>query len=265
MSIIGVIGGSGFYSLFEKAEEINSETPYGWPSSKITIGEVEGKKVAFLARHGPGHIYPAPDVPYKANIQALYDQDVRQIIAATAVGSLKKHIKPGDIVVPDQFVNLTQGRDNTFYHGPETVHISAAEPYCPVLRNLVIEAANELNMRVHPVGTVVTIRGPGFSSRAESNLYRSQGWDIVGMTQYPEVVLAREREMCYANIALVTDYDAGLHDDPSISAVTAGEVKRVMDANAARLRMLIKGLVPHMPVDRDCSCARALEGAKLSK
>jgi 5'-methylthioadenosine phosphorylase len=265
MSVIGVIGGSGFYKLLENAENKNFETAYGWPSSPITMGELEGKQVAFIARHGLTHNIPPHKVNYKANIQALYDLGCRQILASTAVGSLKKHIKPGDFVVPDQYFNNTQSRDDTFYHGPEVVHISSAEPYCPKLRQLIVNIADESKIRVHPVGTIVVINGPRFSTVGESRDYQSRGFDIIGMTQYPEAALAREREMCYASIACVTDYDSGFKDDTSIKPVTAEEVARTFDANAARVRQLIKEIIRHVPVDRDCLCAHALEGAKLSK
>ena len=265
MSLIGVIGGSGFYSLLENAETVNIETPHGWPSSHIAIGELAGKKVAFLARHGFKHEFPPHKIPYKANMWALHDLGCRQIISATAVGSLKAHIKPGEFVVPDQFVNLTSGRDDTFYHGPETTHVSSADPYCPVLRNLLINVADAAGLRVHPAGTIAVIQGPRFDTKAESAFYSGQGWDIINMTQYPEAALARELEMCYANISLITDYDAGLKDDPNLPAVTLEEVLRVFDANNARLRLLIKDMIPHVPVDRNCSCGRALQGAKFSK
>ena len=265
MSLIGVIGGSGFYSLLENAETVNIETPHGWPSSHIAIGELGGKKVAFLARHGFKHEFPPHKIPYKANIWALHDLGCRQIISATAVGSLKAHIKPGEFVVPDQFVNLTYGRDDTFYHGPDTTHISSADPYCPVLRDLLINVADAAGLRVHPAGTVAVVQGPRFASRAESAFYQSQGWDIINMTQYPEAALARELEMCYANISLITDYDAGLKDDPTIQPVTLEEVLRIFEANTARLRLLIKDLILQLPHERDCVCAHALQGARFSK
>lgn len=265
MSIIGVIGGSGFYSLLENAEVVNIETPFGWPSSPIAIGELGGRKVAFLARHGLKHEWPPHKIPYKANIRALHDLGCRQVISASAVGSLKPKIRPGDFVVPDQFVNLTHGRDDTFYHGPETAHISSADPYCPVLRDLLIDAADAAGLRVHPAGTIVVVQGPRFSTRAESAFYRSQGWDIIGMTLYPEAVLARELEMCYANISLVTDYDTGVEGDPSVPAVTGEDVLRVFEANSARLRQLIREIIPSVPTSRACFCGHALKGARLSK
>jgi 5'-methylthioadenosine phosphorylase len=264
MSVIGVIGGSGFYSLLENAETVNIETPHGWPSSHIAVGEMAGRKVAFLARHGLMHEYPPHKVPYKANIWALQDLGVRQIISTSAVGSLKIHIKPGEFVVPDQFVNFTQGRDDTFYHGPRTTHISAADPYCRVLRDVLINVADAANLRVHPGGTAVMVQGPRFSTRAESAHFRSHGWDIIGMTQYPEAVLARELEMCYANISLVTDYDTGVASE-GIAPVSGDEVLRVFDANVARLREIIKNVIAHVPHDRNCPCAKALEGAIFSK
>ena len=265
MSIIGVIGGSGFYSLLENAEMVNVETPHGWPSSPVAVGELGGRRVAFLARHGLKHEWPPHKIPYKANIRALHDLGCRQIVSASAVGSLKPHIKPGDLVVPDQFVNLTHGRDDTFYHGPETTHISSADPYCPVLRDLLIDVADAAGLRVHPSGTIAVIQGPRFSTRAESALYRGQGWDIIGMTQYPEVILARELEMCYANISLVTDYDTGLANDPAVAPVTGEEVLRIFEANSARLRSLIRDIIPQLPRDRTCSCPHALQGARFSK
>ncbi len=259
--MIGIFGGSGFYSLLEGAEQKEIETPYDKPSSKVTIGKIAGKDVAFIARHGEKHQYPPHKIPYKANIWAFKDLGVKRIIAPSAVGSLKKEITPGEFLVPDQFINMTHGRDDSFYHG-ETVHISSAEPYCPELRQLIIEQGKNNGLKMHEKGTAVIINGPRFASRAESDFFRSLG-DIINMTQYPEMMLAREQEICYANISLITDYDTGLKDDPSIKPVTIEEVLRVLNENNEKIKRLIFDMVPKIPDERKCICAEALKGARL--
>lgn len=263
--MIGIFGGSGFYSLLDQAEQRIIDTPFGRPSSPVTIGKIGSKDVAFIARHGLKHEYPPHKIPYKANIYALHELGVRQIIAPAAVGSLKKEIKPGEFLVPDQFINFTHGRDDSFYHGlPEkTTHISSADPYCPVLRRLLIDTAKAAALPVHESGTVVMIQGPRFASRAESAFYRSNGWDIINMTQYPELILARELEMCYANISIITDYDTGVKDDPSVKPVSLEEVMRVFRENNEKIKKLIHEIVPKIPEKRGCICASALEGARL--
>ncbi|MBI5061243.1 MAG: MTAP family purine nucleoside phosphorylase, partial [Candidatus Aenigmarchaeota archaeon] len=188
--MIGIIGGSGFYSLLDDMKEKNTSTPYGKPSSTIRIGKIGNKTVAFIARHGDEHDLPPHKVPFKANAWALKQLGVKRILATSACGSLKKDIKPGDIVIPDQFVNFTR-REDTFYDGPETVHISSHEPYCPELRKMIFDTAVKNGLPAHPSGTVVVIQGPRFSSQAESHFFRKLGFDIVNMTQYPEVMLAR--------------------------------------------------------------------------
>jgi len=227
--MIGVFGGSGFYSLLENASAKEMDTPHGKPSSKITIGSIAGKDVAFIARHGERHQYPPHTIPYKANIWAFKQLGVERIIAPSAVGSLKKEIKPGEFLVPEQFVNFTR-RDDTYYND-ETVHIASHEPYCPYLRDLLISTGKEMDLPVHGKGTVVVINGPRFASHAESNMYRAMGFDIINMTQYPECVLAREQEICYANISIITDYDTGVKDDPTIKPVSIEEVLRVFKEN----------------------------------
>ncbi len=259
--MIGVFGGSGFYSLLEQAETREMVTLYGKPSSKITIGRIGSKDVAFIARHGERHQLPPHKIPYKANIWAFKDLGVKRIIAPSAVGSLKKEIAPGDFLVPDQFVNMTHGRDDSFYHN-ETVHISAADPYCPELRQLIIEQGKNHGLKIHEKGTAVIINGPRFTSRAESDFFRTLG-DIINMTQYPEMMLAREQEICYANISLVTDYDTGLKDDPTIRPVTIQEVLSVLNENNEKIKKLIFDMVPKIPDERKCICAEALKGAKL--
>ncbi len=260
---IGVFGGSGFYQLLENVEEIAVNTPYGAPSDKIALGEVAGRKVAFLPRHGHGHKHPAHAINYRANLWAMKQFGVSRIIAPSAVGSLQPHIKPGDFVVCDQFVDRTSGRKDTFYDGPITIHISTADPYCPELRELTIKAASELGITAHTKGTAVVIQGPRFSTRAESRWFSSAGWEVINMTQYPEVALARELEICYVNISLVTDYDAGL-EGTGIAPVTADEVMRVFADNNRRVRDLIFRLIPEIPQERHCGCGSALQGAVIS-
>lgn len=260
---IGVFGGSGFYEWLAGAEPVTIDTPYGPPSAPIALADVGGRRVAFLPRHGPRHTIPAPFVNYRANVWAMRKLGVRRIIGPSAVGSLQPDLHPGDLVICDQFVDRTAGRSDTYYPGPEVVHISAADPYCPELRTLAGGVAREQSLRFRPTGTVVVVQGPRFSTRAESRWYRRMGWDIVGMTQYPEVILARELEMCYLNLSLVTDYDAGLEGAPEVSAVQAHDVMRVLAANIARVRDLLGTLIPLIPATPSCNCQRSLEGARM--
>jgi len=259
--MIGVFGGSGFYSLLENPAVKEMETPYGKPSSKVTIGKIGNHDVAFIARHGERHQYPPHAIPYKANVWAFKELGVTRIIAPSAVGSLKKEIKPGEFLVPDQFVNFTR-RDDTFYHD-QTVHIASHEPYCPDMRKLLIESGKSMGLSIHENGTVVVINGPRFASHAESVMYRQLGFDIINMTQYPECILAREQEICYANISIVTDYDTGVKDDPAVRPVSIEEVLRVFKANNEKIKQLIFNLVPKIAKERNCICATALSGARL--
>ncbi|RJQ30854.1 MAG: S-methyl-5'-thioadenosine phosphorylase [Actinobacteria bacterium] len=260
---IGVFGGSGFYSFLDNVEEIKVETPYGAPAAKLAIGEISGKKVAFLPRHGLNHEYPPHMINYRANIFAMKEVGVKRIIAPNACGSLSPEVKPGDFVICDQFVDRTYGRKDTFYDGPIPTHISSAEPYCPQLRKIAFEACQEVGINAKSEGTVVVIQGPRFSTKAESRWFATQGWEVINMTQYPEVVLARELEMCYVNIALITDYDAGLEDMPEVEPVTADEVYRVFCENNEKIKDLLMHIVPKIPEKRDCECATALENARL--
>ena len=262
---VGVFGGSGFYSLMEgPVEQISMQTPYGAPSDSITVGRMGDVRVAFLPRHGPRHRLPPHAINYRANLWAMAHLGVARLIAPTAAGSLQPHIKPGDFVVCDQFVDRTYAREQTFYDGPRVVHISAADPYCEALRSRSIEVGRELGITVHERGTVVVIQGPRFSTRAESRWYAKQGWEVINMTQYPEVVLARELQMCYVNIALITDYDAGLEGEAGILPVSVADVVQVMNANNDRVRRLIEVLVPRLTGARACECGRALENAVIS-
>jgi 5'-methylthioadenosine phosphorylase len=260
---IGVFGGSGFYELGEAVETLRMNTPYGAPSDSITIVEIAGKMVAFLPRHGRNHQYPPHKIPYKANLWAMKELGVKRIIAPCAVGSLQKHIKPGDIVICDQFVDRTRHRDDTFYNGPITTHISTADPYCPQLRELAIACGRELGLPLHERGTVVVIEGPRFSTKAESKWFTSLGWEVINMTQYPECVLARELEMCYVNISLVTDYDTGLVVEGEVEPVSAEEVMRVFSENIEKARSLIRLMIERMPKERTCKCGEALKGAQV--
>src|ERR1700722_9929341 len=221
---IGVYGGSGFYSLIENPREVWVETPYGMPSDKIALGEIAGKKVAFLPRHGKDHRYPPQAINYRANAFAMKMLGVTRIIGPTACGSLQKRVLPGSMVVADQIVDRTTGRKDTFYDGPITTHVSFADPYCSQLRPLAIAALHDQNIETHERGTIVVIQGPRFSTRAESKWFQSQGWEVINMTQYPECYLARELEMCYVNISLITDYDVGLEGMPPVSHESVMEV-----------------------------------------
>jgi 5'-methylthioadenosine phosphorylase len=261
---IGVFGGSGFYKFSRRSQEVAVKTPYGRPSARVALSEVGGKKVAFLPRHGVHHEFPPHVVPYRANVIAFKQLGVKRIIAPNAVGSLSSRITPGDLVLCDQFVNFTSGREDTYYDGPETTHVSTAEPYCPQMRELASEAAETLGLRFHRAGTVVVIQGPRFSTKAESRFFTKQGWDVINMTQYPEVVLAREQEICYLNISVVTDYDAGLEGDPTVKPVSHGEVIRVFNRNMENLRKLIGEIVRRLPKERSCDCGSSLEHARLS-
>ncbi len=260
---IGVFGGSGFYEWLDGAEEVRIETPHGPPSGPLAVADVGGRRVAFMPRHGSRHEIPAPFVNYRANVWAMRQLGVRRIIGPSAVGSLQPDLHPGDLMICDQFVDRTTGRADTYYRGPEVVHISAADPYCPELRALAGRIAGQQSLRWRSAGTVVVVQGPRFSTRAESRWYSRMGWDIVGMTQYPEVILARELEMCYLNLSLVTDYDAGLEGAPDVSAVQAHEVMRVLAANIARVRDLLATMIPMIPAEASCNCQRSLEGARL--
>lgn len=252
---IGVFGGSGFYEFGQgDVEELWVETPYGAPSDKVTIATIAGRRVAFLPRHGRDHRYPPDRINYRANLWAMKTLGVGHIIGPCAAGSLKKEVKPGDFVVCDQFVNRTWGRADTFFTGPITRHVSAADPYCPVLRRLAVEACRLEGVPVHEKGTVVVIQGPRFSTRAESREYQSHGWDVINMTQYPEGYLARELGICYVNIALVTDYDAGLDDDPTIAAVTHHEVLRVFNDNHEKLRRVLYRLIAAIDPQAEKAC-----------
>ncbi len=254
---IGIIGGSGFYSFFEEAktpyEEIQIDTPYGSPSDSITVGELFGKKVAFIPRHGRNHSYLPHTVNYRANVWAMKSLGVKRVISPCAAGSLQTYVKPGDFVICDQFVDWTDGRKNTFFEGPVCVHPSSADPYCPELRQIAIELAKKQGINVHEKGTVVVINGPRFTTKAESKFFTSQGWEVINMSQFPEVHLVKELDMCSLTIALITDYDAGLVGD--VPPVTHQEVMQVFKSNISRLKSLLLAIIENIPSERNnCDC-----------
>jgi 5'-methylthioadenosine phosphorylase len=259
---IGVFGGSGFYAFLDDVEEVPVETPYGPTSAPVAVGQVAGRRVAFLPRHGRKHELPPHRVPYRANVWAMKELGVGRIVGPSAAGSLQPHVKPGEFVVCDQLVDRTWGRADTYYDGPETTHIGFADPYCPDMRQVAVEHGREMGIGLHDRGTVVVVQGPRFSTRAESDLYRGQGWEVINMTQYPEAVLARELEVCYLNISLITDYDVGVVGE-DVEAVSHEMVIRVFNENVARLRDLLFAIVPALPAERTCVCATALEGARF--
>ena len=259
---VGVFGGSGFYKLLDDVELVDLSTPYGQPSDRIAIGTVAGRRVAFLPRHGSKHTVPPAAINYRANLWAFKELGVERVIGPNAAGSLRANVKPGDFVVCDQFVDRTWGRaDSYFMDGPRVAHLSAADPYCPQLRSLAVEIGREQSIEMHDGGTVVVIQGPRFASRAESRWYGMQGWDVINMTQYPEAILARELEMCYVNVALITDYDAGTEAHPQIAPVNATDVLAVMSSNNERVRRLILTLIERLPEERSCSCGQAMRNA----
>ncbi len=236
---IGVFGGSGFYSLLEGVNEIQIDTPYGKPSDSIAIARIHGKDVAFLPRHGKDHRYPPHKIPYRANIYAMKQLGVKALISPCSCGSLQKGIKPGDIVITDQFVDRTYGREHTFFDGPIVKHMSSADPYDENLRGIAIETARDLGITVHEKGTIVVIQGPRFSTKAESHWFTAMGWQVVNMTQFPEGYLATEQEIPMVNVALVTDYDAGLVAEEDIKPVTMDEVLKVFNENIENVKSLI--------------------------
>ncbi len=252
---LGVIGGSGFYSFFgEDVEEVAASTPWGEPSAPVTLGEVGGRRVAFLPRHGRAHEFPAHRVNYRANLWALRQLGVQRVLAPCACGSLRPDVHPGDVVVCDQLVDRTSARADTYFDGPVANHVSFADPYCPELRGVVVKEAGPLGLTAHDGGTVVVVQGPRFSTRAESRWYRDQGWDVVNMTQHPEAVLARELGLCYATVALVTDYDTGVEDDPGAEGVSQKAVFAFFEQNLARVRSLLLAVLPAIPLEATCDC-----------
>lgn len=257
---IAIIGGSGAYGpgLLKNKKEIDIDTKYGKPSDKIILGDFKGRKIAFLPRHAAKHTIHPSSLNNKANIWALKELGVTRILAPCAVGSLQDKMKPGDFVFVDQFIDRTNQRQSTFYDSNKVCHISMADPVCGELRQVLINAAKKLNLPYHPKGTYITVEGPRFSTRAESKLFRSWGADVIGMTLVPECVLAREAEICYASIAMISDYDCW-----NVKPVSIEDILKTMKENTHKIRSLLENVIPSIPTKRKCICKDALKDALI--
>ena len=257
---IGIFGGTGIYDsgLLKESKEITIDTPYGKTSDSITIGEFNGRKVAFMPRHGKKHTIPPHLINYKANIWAFKELGVKRIIAPSAVGSLKEEFEPGNFALPSQFIDFTKSRKGTFSEDGRVIHISVADPFCPELQNIILDVANEQQVKIHNDATYVCIEGPRFSTKAESKFFKSTGADIIGMTLVPECQLAREAQICYASISTVTDYDVWAE-----KPVTAKEVMETLSKNVEITKKILTVLIDKIPETKSCSCEKALEEAEF--
>jgi len=257
---IGIFGGTGIYDsgLLENTQEIEIDTPYGKPSDTITIGIFNGRKIAFLPRHGKKHTIPPHMINFKANIWAFKELGVTRIIAPSAVGSLREEIEPGHFALPSQFLDFTKSREGSFSEEGRVIHISVAEPFCIEIQSSIIQVTDNQNLKIHKNCTYVCIEGPRFSTKAESKFYKSTGADIIGMTLVPECQLAREAQICYSSISTVTDYDVWAE-----KPVTAKEVLETLSKNVERMKALLAELIEKIPKNRSCSCAKALEEAEF--
>jgi 5'-methylthioadenosine phosphorylase len=261
---IGILGGSGLYAMaaMENQVEVDLETPFGEPSDSIRIGEIEGRQVAFLARHGRGHTLLPSDINYRANIYAMKMLGVGRILSASAVGSMREAIHPRHVVLPDQFIDRTRKRESTFFGNGLAAHVSFADPICPELRTALLESARQEGVEAHDGGTYLCMEGPAFSTRAESRLYRSWGVDIIGMTNLQEAKLAREAEICYATLALVTDFDCWHEEEEDVSVNT---VLATLKANSVAAAAVLRTALLALPADRDkCLCGQALKYAIIT-
>jgi 5'-methylthioadenosine phosphorylase len=260
---IGIIGGSGLYSMpgFAAEEEIALKTPFGDPSDAFILGELAGKRVAFLARHGRGHRISPSELNFRANIYGMKSLGAERIVSLSAVGSLKEEHAPLDFVIPDQFFDRTRGRISTFFSGGVVAHVSFADPVCPQLTKFVHESASALAINSKLGGTYLCMEGPAFSTRAESNVYRSWGMDVIGMTNLQEAKLAREAEICYVTVAMVTDYDCW---HPGHDAVTVDQIMTFFHKNVENAQKLVMHLAAGMPAERTCKCGEALKHAIIT-
>jgi len=263
MGLIGIIGGSGLYQMegVEITEEKRFKTPFGEPSDSIMLGKLEGKDLAFLPRHGRGHRIPPHKINYRANMFALKELGVQTIISVSAVGSMKENIHPGELVIVDQFMDRTKDRPQTFYEDGIAVHVGFANPVCEKLRTSLVDAAKRADVPVHDGGTYICIEGPAFSSRAESKIYRSWGVDVIGMTNYQEAKLAREAEICFATIALSTDYDCWHEEE---AHVDVAKVLETMRNNVKSAQATIREVLKTYDINEKCSCHEALKGAIIT-
>ena len=257
---IGVFGGSGFYSFLDDVTEVEVDTPYGRPSAPFHLGTVGDRRIAFLARHGTNHQFPPHRINYRANLWAMRELGVTRIFSPCASGSLQPHIHPGEFVVPDQFVDRTSARKDTFFEGPTANHVSMADPYCPELSAVALAAGRDQGITMHEGGTVVVIQGPRFSTRSESRWFRQAGWEVINMTQYPEAALARELGLCYASIALITDYDTGVEGEEGVEPVTQEEIFAFFDANLEKVRGLLFDAIKRVPTEIGCRCSDGPNG-----
>lgn len=256
--VVGVIGGSGLYEMegLEQVQTISLKTPFGDPSDSYVVGHLEGVKIAFLPRHGKGHRIPPSSLNFRANIYGMKMLGAEWIIGVSAVGSMKESIHPGDMVIPNQFIDLTKGRPNTFFSEGIVCHISFGDPVCPVLSPILSRVGKEVGATVHENGTYLCIEGPQFSTRAESRLYRTWGVDVIGMTNIPEAKLAREAEICYGTIAFATDYDCWHEQAEDVSV---GEILRILAQSTKTAKDAIRKTLKHLPEERQCLCATALK------
>jgi 5'-methylthioadenosine phosphorylase len=263
MNTVGVIGGSGLYDMagLEGIERVRLTTPFGEPSDEYVQGTLAGTRLIFLPRHGRGHRLLPSEVNYRANIFGLKQLGAEWIVSVASVGSLREHIAPGHLVVPDQLIDRTYRRPSTFFGNGIVAHVAFADPFCPVLGGELVEAARRLDATVHARGTYVCMEGPQFSTRAESHLYRQWGGDLIGMTNLQEAKLAREAEICFATLALATDYDCWHATEAD---VVIGEILRILNQNVATAQRVIAGAIPQLRAPRTCSCARALEHAIIT-
>ncbi|MDR4472584.1 MAG: S-methyl-5'-thioadenosine phosphorylase [Nitrospira sp.] len=260
---IGIIGGSGLYNIdgLERVREVRVRTPFGAPSDALVLGVLDGVRIAFLSRHGRGHRINPGSINYRANIYALKSLGVKQVISVSAVGSMKEAIRPGDVVLPDQFIDLTKRRISTFFDDGIVAHVGFGEPVCASVADALEAAGRAAGARLHRGGTYVCMEGPQFSTKAESRLYRQWGVDVIGMTNMPEAKLAREAELCYATMALATDYDCWHETE---EAVTVEAILATLHKNVALAKQVLKTVVPKLVSDRACACHQALGNALVT-
>lgn len=262
LATIGVFGGSGLYKFLDDIEEVKVETPYGMPSDNLMIGKIGKHSVAFMPRHGRNHTILPHLINYRANVWAMKHVGCERVISPCASGSLQKHINPGDFVICDQFVDWTDGRKSTFFEGPVVHHPSPTDLYCPELRKIAIDTAKDMGITVHETGTMTVINGPRFSTKAESKFFTSQGWDVIGMTAFPENYLVREMDMCPLNISLITDHDCGLVGD--VPPVSHHEVCKVFEANIENVKTLLFRVIEAIPESREhCECGNTFASSQM--